>query len=170
MSRWISPFFLLILICTLCVACEKDAAATIRGSGGSQSSIHLQLGVDSACVQAPNVFTPDGDGVNDVFYVHARNTQWYRVRITNSAGVLISELNDSTMVWDGQDSTGSGPYTINVYALSTSGIPLYGQHRLSILSYGTTGCLSYSGSPVTGDQLDPRICGISYDSHENFCP
>lgn len=167
MSFRTGPFIALLALCLLCVACEKDR--DVRGISISDYRTHLELAVDSACIQAPNIITPNGDGVNDVFYVLFCNIASFQVRIKNSSNALVVEYNDPTYVWNGQDSTGNGPYTVEVEATSSSGMHMFGRSSLTILDYGNGTCLNYEGRPVSGDQLDPRICGISYASHDVFC-
>lgn len=161
------PFALLSALAVLCAACNKEDH--VRWGGGSLSTTHIELAVDSACVQAPNVITPDGDGINEAFFVFSKNVVSLEVRIKDSANELVIEFTDPNFGWNGADSTGIGPYTVEVRATSTSGISLFGKSSLTILEYGNGSCLNYEGTPVTGDQLDPRICGISHPSHEVFC-
>lgn len=167
MNFWTRPFFALLAFCLFGVACEKDR--DVRGISISDYNNHLELSVDSACIQAPNIITPNGDGINDVFYVLCYNVASFQVRIKNSSNAFVVVSSDPTFVWNGRDSTGSGPYSVEVEATSTSGIPMFGRSSLTILDYGNGTCLNYEGRPVSGDQLDPRICGISYPSHDVFC-
>ena len=165
MNTFLLPMLLLVALC----GCTKDAAA-LRGGGGPRSG-HIELAVDSTCVQAPNLFTPNGDGVNDVFHVLAQHLASIHITVLNMAGdtVHVSDALHANS-WDGTDTTDHGPYTVHVEALSLSGHLLQGESPLHRLDYGTEACLAYPGSPVTGDQFDSRICGVTYPTQEIFCP
>ena len=63
-------------------ACRKDRDVQGGGSGAS----YLSLSIDSACIQAPNVFTPNSDGVNDALWIAYRNITTTEVTVRNSAG------------------------------------------------------------------------------------
>lgn len=58
------------------------------------------VGLD-ANLYVPNVFTPDGDGVNDVFQPKGYGITSYRLQIFNRWGELIFESNDFATGWDG---------------------------------------------------------------------
>jgi len=69
--------------------------------------------VDSVCrvfriaanpqVYVPNAFTPDGDGVNDLFrpIISGDNYEDYLLMVFNRWGELVFETNNPTMGWDG---------------------------------------------------------------------
>ena len=146
-------------------ACRKDRDVQGGGSGAS----YLSLSIDSACIQAPNVFTPNSDGVNDALWIAYRNITTTEVTVRNSAGDTLFHTTDPNTSWDGSNATSVGPFTVRVTATTTSGATLQGQNYVSKLSYGTGNCLQFSGNPVTGDQFDPRHCGLVYSSNEVFC-
>lgn len=50
---------------------------------------------------APNAFTPDGDGFNDVFSVSLINPKKFNIQIFNRWGELIFESDDPRFKWDG---------------------------------------------------------------------
>ena len=62
----------------------------------------------------PNVFTPNGDGVNDVFLIQAIGVSMYSLQIFDRDGILIYFSNGSTAAWDGRTVSGqecpSGTY------------------------------------------------------------
>ncbi|MBU0489563.1 MAG: gliding motility-associated C-terminal domain-containing protein [Bacteroidetes bacterium] len=62
----------------------------------------------------PNVFTPDGDGYNDVFRVLSSGMENYSLRIYNRWGNLIFETSTPRAGWDGRTNAGewvpSGTY------------------------------------------------------------
>jgi len=58
----------------------------------------------SACLPSffvPNAFTPNGDGINDKFYVYGRGIEEMHLQIFNRWGELIFESDDQTDGWDG---------------------------------------------------------------------
>lgn len=55
-------------------------------------------------IHVPNVFTPNGDHVNDVFYIGTTNAQTVYTEIFNRWGNLMAKLEKPTDVWDGGDS------------------------------------------------------------------
>ncbi|MGB0391157.1 MAG: gliding motility-associated C-terminal domain-containing protein [Salibacteraceae bacterium] len=54
----------------------------------------------------PNVFTPNGDGVNDFFKVEYYGEQSYNIEIYNRWGALVFQNNHSGFSWGGTSSTG----------------------------------------------------------------
>lgn len=52
-------------------------------------------------VVAPNVFTPDGDGINDFFVLDATNTEEITLVITNRWGNVMYEGKGPNPAWDG---------------------------------------------------------------------
>jgi gliding motility-associated-like protein len=63
-------------------------------------------------VYVPNTFTPDGDGLNDVFKAYGENLQNFRMEIRNRWGDLIFESNDPDHVWNG--SVDGGEYLVQI--------------------------------------------------------
>lgn len=78
----------------------------------------------------PNTFTPNGDGINDVFFVDGADIDPndFEVIIFNRWGDVVHKSNDPNEVWLGEDHIGSMyyaqdgiyQYVIKVGALSTS--------------------------------------------------
>ncbi len=62
--------------------------------------------VHYSILQVPNVFTPDGDGINDVFMVKSRSLREFRGVIYNRNGQKLFEWTDPDEGWDG--TTGRG--------------------------------------------------------------
>ncbi|MNJ82633.1 PKD domain protein [compost metagenome] len=60
-------------------------------------------------IHVPNVFTPNGDHVNDVFYIGTTNAKTVSVEIVNRWGNVMATLENATDTWDGADSP-SGVY------------------------------------------------------------
>lgn len=64
--------------------------------------------VDCSSVYVPNSFTPNGDGINDVFRIITRGAQHYRLEIFNRWGELVFESSNPEEVWVG----GKGDYFV----------------------------------------------------------
>ncbi|MDR3048176.1 MAG: gliding motility-associated C-terminal domain-containing protein [Bacteroidales bacterium] len=83
----------------------------------SDTSLQYILITDPVAYMLPNAFTPDGDGINDVYlgkgYAFDRAT--FSMRIYNRHGKLLFETVDPDAGWDGTDHGGkkcpSGVYT-----------------------------------------------------------
>ena len=57
-------------------------------------------------VTAPNVITPNGDDVNDIFFLETKNTTSITLTITNRWGNLIYEGTGPNPAWDGTNQGG----------------------------------------------------------------
>jgi gliding motility-associated-like protein len=73
---------------------------------------------DSACkmisnsfqtdISMPNVFSPNGDGVNDVFKIKIMGEELYELKIWNRWGGLVFESTDPNVMWNGKtNNTGA---------------------------------------------------------------
>jgi gliding motility-associated-like protein len=81
---------------------------------GCEKSITKSITIYSSCtVFVPNAFTPNGDGLNDVFRIlNAVKAEKFNLKIFNRWGQLIFETKDWKRGWDGrfkglQQSTGT---------------------------------------------------------------
>jgi len=61
---------------------------------------NLQMDCDFF-VYTPNVFTPNGDGNNDIFFVRGKGIETLSVKIYNRWGNKVFEINDIAQGWDG---------------------------------------------------------------------
>lgn len=58
-------------------------------------------------IEIPNVFSPNNDGFNDVFYFPSQNVTDLNCKIFNRWGEMIYEFNQVNASWDGRTNTGS---------------------------------------------------------------
>ena len=54
----------------------------------------------------PNVFSPNGDGVNEEFYIHFPSAKFGQLTIFNRWGDLIREMSAQQPIWDGRGNDG----------------------------------------------------------------
>jgi len=55
----------------------------------------------------PNVFTPNGDGKNDVFNIEASGMVVFQLEIYNRWGALLFESESPSVKWDGRTMSGA---------------------------------------------------------------
>ena len=76
--------------------------ATVTSVYGCKSEQCVEIVVkDESTLYVPNVFTPNGDGVNDVFYIPGYNLVSFDLKIYNRWGSLLFETTDPKQGWDG---------------------------------------------------------------------
>jgi gliding motility-associated-like protein len=73
-----------------------------RSSWNTDSKYHPYILVTIGDeLTVPNVFTPNGDGVNDVFFVNSKGITEYNITIVNRWGNPVFESTDVNASWDG---------------------------------------------------------------------
>lgn len=71
------------------------------GSDTAIKDIHVTSCTD--CIQAPNAFTPNGDGMNDLFKIYSNCfLDEYKIQIFNRWSNLIFESTDINSTWNGK--------------------------------------------------------------------
>ena len=81
----------------------------------------------------PNVFTPNGDGVNDVYHINGEKDIFkeFNIVIVNRWGNVIVSYNDPKGTWDGKNSSNQfvdeGVYFYTVKAVTLQGKELVKQ-------------------------------------------
>lgn len=63
----------------------------------------VTLALTEQLASIPNVFTPNGDGVNDVFEVASNGTSRFRLRILSRSGGLIFQDESTKIYWNGRN-------------------------------------------------------------------
>ncbi|HSH52823.1 MAG TPA: gliding motility-associated C-terminal domain-containing protein [Bacteroidales bacterium] len=58
-------------------------------------------------LKIPNVFTPNNDGINDLFIVKSNGIIPLEISIFSRTGTLIFKTKAPTIVWDGRNTSGS---------------------------------------------------------------
>lgn len=164
-----SGLFLLYTVAVLSGCGKEESPVTSAGTSGPPS-LHpfLSVVVDSCCITTGNVFTPNGDGVNDILGIVARNV--------TDVNVLLKYPN-GTVIYDGDLAGSSAPsvlpapapdepplkLTLSVTGTGTAGQPLAGTAIIHTVSAPTQQCFSNAVAPVTPDQF------LSYTTFELVC-
>jgi gliding motility-associated-like protein len=75
--------------------------------GCIDSTFECIMVVDDAEVSVPNIFTPNGDGKNDVFRISSTGLKSLKCVIYDRWGLKIAELSSVNEGWDGTTTTGN---------------------------------------------------------------
>ncbi len=79
---------------------------TVGGQGCRDTARYNFYLVDSSGITLPNVFSPNADGVNDVYKPIARGIQLMSAKIYNRNAVLINYWDSPEGFWDGYTNSG----------------------------------------------------------------
>ncbi len=103
-----------------------------NGICSSQSSALITvLPYPDAEIFVPNVFTPNGDNINDFFAIEVKFGATISVQIFNRWGNLMKELNDFTEKWDGENAT-EGVYFFKYYVKDLNGKEFTGHGHVTL--------------------------------------
>jgi gliding motility-associated-like protein len=83
-----------------------------NGVCADTTSVVITVIASDLIIYVPNVFTPNNDMVNDVFYIGTTHAKTVYVEILNRWGNIITKLEKPTDVWDGGNSP-NGVYFYN---------------------------------------------------------
>ncbi|MFZ1692132.1 MAG: PKD domain-containing protein [Flavobacteriales bacterium] len=100
---------------------------TVTNANGCSDQDSLLIVIETKDIlppKLPNAFSPNGDGVNDIFYVRGGPFLTMNLRIFNGWGEMIFETSDPTFGWDGTYEGKpeiNGVYVYTVVATSVDG-------------------------------------------------
>ena len=110
---------------------EWDVMLTAWNENGCTDEVtHVVTITNEFNVYVPNTFTPNGDGLNDVFkpeFITAKDIEFYKLSIFNRWGEVIFETTDPMEAWSGNVRGGdyftdSGVYTYQLLLKMTDSV------------------------------------------------
>ncbi|MBP6512677.1 MAG: gliding motility-associated C-terminal domain-containing protein [Bacteroidia bacterium] len=93
-----------------------------RANGCKKSKSLEVLEICEPTVYIPNAFTPDGDGLNDIFRPYVNNSPLFNFKIINRRGQQIFYTEDPTEGWDGTYEGQDAPIGVYVYRINYQGL------------------------------------------------
>jgi len=93
------------------------ATPVIGGCSGAPQTYTVKVMPLNKDVFVPNVFTPNGDGKNDMLYVYGNYIDKVEMHIFNQWGQQIAAINDKSQGWDGKHKGTAQPVGVYVYVL-----------------------------------------------------
>ena len=119
---------------------DIEVCLTAFNKNGCSNTLCKTINVyEPISLENVNVFTPNGDGINDLFTFknHATSISEFNCVIVDRWGVIKTELNDISESWDGTDMNGSictnGVYFYKYNAVSNNGTEINGQGNVTII-------------------------------------
>lgn len=88
---------------------------------GCTKTRQFQIDVYDSSLEVPNVFTPNGDGINDEFKVAYRSLIEFHGWIYNQWGRLVYEWTDPAQGWDGKLNSQDAPDGTYIYIIEATG-------------------------------------------------
>lgn len=172
-------FPLVILFTLVLTMCKKDETPEPEPPPPTPQprvlDTALVFSVDSCCVMIPNIFTPNGDGWNDVLWLGGMNIDTMHIDIRNGSGNIVFSNSNPLVFWDGTQTTTNGIeiltgfYTYTFYVRSTSGHELNKSNTLFLCKNPSTYCFSNTVPPQTNDMMGFPQCGFTMTTGEIFC-
>lgn len=103
---------------------EYTVNLTIESDRHCLDSFRLEkIVVEKSDLGIPNVFSPDGDGINDYFMVESKSLRWISVEVFSRSGMLVYRFiaeGDQLNEWKGWDG-----YVNNTSAQASPGVYFY---------------------------------------------
>ncbi|MDQ3048453.1 MAG: gliding motility-associated C-terminal domain-containing protein [Bacteroidota bacterium] len=85
----------------------KTVCLEATNSTGCTDTTCFDINLDvTEFINIPNVFSPDGDGVNDQFYIANNSLEDFKIEIFNRWGVKVFESEAPNVKWDGRTTAG----------------------------------------------------------------
>lgn len=95
--------------------------ATVTAGGCTDISCLEIIVLNASLLEIPNVFTPNGDGVNDIFHTQGINITSYNINIFNRWGESVFKSDDVSKGWDGTLSGKAVPDGTYLFLLEAKG-------------------------------------------------
>lgn len=94
----------------------------------------IQVTVDDS-FEVPNVFTPDGDGINDQFVVRSNGVTPLAITVFDRGGSIVYRHSSPLINWDGRTAGGTRVKPGVYYYIITSSEPLYNRNGFIHIFY-----------------------------------
>ena len=167
--RMFTVLIAIVLVAIVVSSCSKAFIALGDCKGTTSGSLSGIGG--GTIIYVPNAFTPNGDGLNDVFKSVCQNVSNYNLTIKDAFGFTLFTTTNPDDGWDGKNKSGATVqdyYNCSISLKDGNGNNF--SYTLTITSYQyQDGCLTKNCSHCRfGDQIDPKL-GFIYPTQEKIC-
>ncbi len=102
-----------------------DPSISASNTDATPDPVETKTYEDGKIEEFFNVFTPNGDGMNDYFFLKSENLKDFTIRIFNERNELVFQSTDKDFKWFGLDAAGnmveSGNYGYVIFASDLNG-------------------------------------------------
>ncbi|MEL6594051.1 MAG: PKD domain-containing protein [Bacteroidota bacterium] len=117
---------------------EYEVSVNMLDQNGCRQILRKQIQVSKKSgVEVPTAFSPNGDGVNDVFAIEYYNLSDFEIEIFDRNGTRVFYTEDPNFRWKGLDSAGNalpeGQYSFVLRALDAEGGVIAKKQNLILL-------------------------------------
>jgi len=165
-SRWLIGLLALMVIGAGCTREQADARRYTLDDP-------IILRVDTRCVHVPNVFTPNGDGINDKLSPVGSNAAALRFEVRTMNDELVHASTEPfNNAWDGTMNgtpLPNGPYRVRLEVHTWDNRWLRTEATVFKAGDPLNTCLTNDVAPFMRDMIDPRLCGAIYPGNDRFC-
>ncbi|MFT7667159.1 MAG: gliding motility-associated-like protein, partial [Patiriisocius sp.] len=103
---WSPPTWLSCVVCVDPIATPDETityTVTVVDSNGCSASDQVTVFVDfDYVIWVPNIFSPNGDGNNDILFVRGLGVEQFKFFLYNRWGEKVFETQDLTVGWNGK--------------------------------------------------------------------
>lgn len=160
------------------ISCHKK---NIEKRGGNGSVVYQTM--DSAVIYVPNVFTPNGDRVNDVLRMRGRNISSLSLTIYDREEYFIQfdknkvvyQSTDVNFQWDGIIQAGKhkgkimdGNYPFVVDIVTTSGKSIHAESDVAVIIDPSKYCLKHLPNCASDEQFQNGEYNVANPLRETF--
>lgn len=169
---------LFIVILTLATSCVKSKYKKNCCTGSISILAEGYSNTDSVYLVAPNAFTPNADGINDVFALIMKGIDSTSFTLVISQGDSfindeeVFNSNDDGFIWDGTNNgkkVRPGVYSYEFSALTYNSEYIYGEGELCLIEYDYTTGIKNCSSCYFSDQFDPSTHTFTLSTSETYC-
>lgn len=137
------------------------------------SDEHIHINNNGCCLFAPNIFSPDSNGINDLYMVSAQGNTSFSLTIKDANQNVLFTSNSTSSAWDGTVNNqiqAEAQYEAHIQA-SFPNCSIDTTHCFYLGKYNS-GCIpKYSSTNlIFPDQFDPVGCLVPFPSADSLCP
>ena len=135
----------------------------------------IQENFTGGYLSMPNIFSPDGDGINDVLVIRHKGLKSFYLTIKNGIGKKIFETTDPDQFWGGshKNKIDYGSYKYKLEVETINGEKINTEGRICVWGFNgckSCNCIEDADKCVFGDRLDTSaILNPSSDQPDLKC-